>query len=154
MSADAADALQAIEHLADQIDRLVAMLEEVVILRRAGAPISESRVDRYAAELERLQSERPQLRETIAKFWALIGKTDALWLAAHLSSSSRIACVGAPQPLFVGHDSRVLRLRRPRRRCVCGDRYRGVIRIELAVRPQISARIAAVVFQEPPCNVQ
>ena len=68
MSADAAETLQAIEHLADQIDRLVAMLEEVVMLKRAGAPISASRVDRYAAELERLQGERAQLRETIAKF--------------------------------------------------------------------------------------
>ena len=69
--------LQVIERLGEQIDRLVAMLEEVVMLRRADAPISASRVDRYAAELERLQGERAQLRETIAKFWTLSGKTDA-----------------------------------------------------------------------------
>ena len=53
------------------------MHEEVVMLKRAGAPISASRVDRYAAELERLHGERAQLRETIAQFWTLIGKTDA-----------------------------------------------------------------------------
>src|SRR5688572_16774784 len=38
---------------------------------------SASRIDRYAAELERLQGERAQLRETIAQFWTLIGRTDA-----------------------------------------------------------------------------
>ena len=76
MNTDAADTLQVIEHLADQIDRLGAMLEEeVVMLTRAGA--STSTVDRHAAELERLQGERAQLRDTIVRFWTVIGTTDA-----------------------------------------------------------------------------
>ena len=39
MNSDA-EMLQAMEHLADQIDRLAALLEEVVTLTRAGVPIS------------------------------------------------------------------------------------------------------------------
>ena len=44
MNSDA-EMLQAMEHLADQIDRLAAMLDECVTLTRAGVPIS-ARVDR------------------------------------------------------------------------------------------------------------
>lgn len=72
-----AEMLQAMEHLADQIDRLAAMLDEVVALTRAGLPISAQTIDRYAAELERLTRERAALRDTLARFWARIGKMDA-----------------------------------------------------------------------------
>jgi hypothetical protein len=68
--------LQAMAHLADQIDRLAAMLDECVTLTRAGVPISATTIDRYAAELERLKGEQSALRETLARFWAGIGKTD------------------------------------------------------------------------------
>ena len=57
MNSDA-EMLQAREHLADQIDRLAAMLDECVTLTRAGVPISARSIDRYAAELERLASGR------------------------------------------------------------------------------------------------
>ena len=76
MNSDA-EMLQAREHLADQIDRLAAMLDECVTLTRAGVPISARSIDRYAAELERLTRERAALRETLVRFWARIGKTDA-----------------------------------------------------------------------------
>jgi hypothetical protein len=62
--------------MADQIDRLAAMLDEVVTLTRAGVPISAQTIDRYAAELERLTRERAALRETLVRFWAQIGKMD------------------------------------------------------------------------------
>ena len=76
MSADTANALQVIEHLANQIDRLGGMLEEeVAMLTRAGA--ASSTVDRHAAELKRLQGERAQFREMIVRFWTEIGTTDA-----------------------------------------------------------------------------
>jgi hypothetical protein len=76
MNSDA-EMLQAMEHLADPIDRPAAMLDECVTLTRAGVPISARSIDRYAAELERLTRERAALRETLVRFWAHIGKTDA-----------------------------------------------------------------------------
>ena len=42
MNSDA-EMLQAMEHRADQIDRLAAMLNECVTLTRAGMPISHGR---------------------------------------------------------------------------------------------------------------
>jgi hypothetical protein len=47
-----------------------------ITLTRAGVPISATTIDRYAAELERLEGERAALRETIARFWAHIARMD------------------------------------------------------------------------------
>ena len=50
MNSDA-EMRQAMEHLAYQIDRLAALLDEVVTLTRAGVPISAQTIDRYPGML-------------------------------------------------------------------------------------------------------
>ena len=65
------------EHVADQSEHVAALLDEVVTLTRADVPISAPTIDRHAAEPERLTRERAALRETLVRFWARIGKTDA-----------------------------------------------------------------------------
>ena len=72
-----ADMLQAMEHLADQIDRLSTVLERLIEAQQRGETIDPVIVEDYAAQLRTVRGQREQLRKTIATFWALIGQGDA-----------------------------------------------------------------------------
>ena len=69
--------LQALEHTADQIDRLAEIIDEFLTMGEAGVPMSATRRQKYAAEMAELRGHREQLRETIAAFWVLIGRNNA-----------------------------------------------------------------------------
>lgn len=88
MNSDA-EMLQAMEHLADQIDRLAAMLDECVTLTRAGVPISARSIDRYAAELERLTRERAAKRPCAS------GRTSARRTRSDVSFTLLLGAAGA-----------------------------------------------------------
>src|SRR5688572_12204517 len=72
------------------------MLEEVVMLRRAGASISASRVDRYAAELERLQKRADSATRDDRKVLDIDRKNGRAVKSAHLR-----LCHGALRSHFV-----------------------------------------------------
>ena len=65
--------LQALEHTADQVDRLAEIIDEFLTLAEAGVPMSATTRQKYAAEMAELRRQRAQLRKTLADFWVLIG---------------------------------------------------------------------------------
>ena len=69
--------LQALEHTADQIDRLAEIVDEFLTMADAGVPMSATTRQKYAAEMAELRGQRAQLRERIADFWTLIGSKHA-----------------------------------------------------------------------------
>ena len=69
--------LQALEHTADQIDRLADIIDECLTLGEAGVPMSATTCQKYSAEMVELRGKRAQLRKTIADFWVLIGRENA-----------------------------------------------------------------------------
>ena len=69
--------LQALEHTADQMDRLSDNIDEFLTMAEAGVPMSASTRQKYAAEMAELRGQRAQLRKTIADFWVLIGTENA-----------------------------------------------------------------------------
>ena len=69
--------LQALEHTADQIDRLAEIVDECLTMADAGVQMSATTRQKYAAEIAELRGHRAQLRKTIADFWVLIGSKHA-----------------------------------------------------------------------------
>ena len=53
--------LQALEHTADQIDRLADIIDEFLMLGDAGVPMSATTRQKYAAEMAELRGQREQL---------------------------------------------------------------------------------------------
>ncbi len=60
--------LQALEHTADQINRLADIIDECLTMAEAGVPMSATTRQKYAAEMAELRGRRGQLRERIAAF--------------------------------------------------------------------------------------
>ncbi len=69
--------LQALEHTADQIDRLADIIDEFLTLAEGGVPMSATTRQKYAAEMAELRGQRAQLRKTLATFSVQIGRKAA-----------------------------------------------------------------------------
>ena len=69
--------LQALEHTADQIDRLAEIVDEFLVMGDAGVTMSATTRQKYVEEMVELRGQRAQLRKAIAEFWVLIGSKHA-----------------------------------------------------------------------------